>query len=128
VLEDARADPLAAVSGGCAHGLDLAAARVDLVQRSTAEQFTARPGRPEGDARGAQALEVEGMHALGRGDRVHVIEVIAQEADDLRACQFVLANLEAEHYFRNFIALIRMGSGRFPVLFRHFLRCRKNSS
>jgi hypothetical protein len=46
------------------------------------------------------------VHALGRRDRVHVVEVIPQEAHDLRARQVVFADLSDEHKFRNFIALI----------------------
>ena len=65
------------------HRLELAVRRVELAQGGAPQHLVAVPEAPEGQVRGPQPVEVEGVHALGWGVAPHVLEVLGQQGGDL---------------------------------------------
>ena len=82
-LDDVRqqgpARPLAPTRLRRAHRLHLAVLGVDLLERAAAQQAAVAPGRPEGDVGAAQLVEIERVHALGRREPVHVLQVLVEQ-------------------------------------------------
>ena len=51
------------------------------------------PHRPECDLRLREGVEIERVHALGRREPTHVVEVLGEQRADLGAGEIVDANL-----------------------------------
>ncbi len=87
--EHAGTDAPAAGGRAGAHRLDLAVLRVELEQRAAAEQRSAVTRRPDRDARCAERVHVERMHAAGRRRRPHLGEVSRQQRAHVGPAQVV---------------------------------------
>src|SRR5690606_30249374 len=72
-----------------AHGLYLAVRRIELLQCAAAEQQVAVPCTPERDARSAQGVDAERMHALRRRLFMHALQMLANEREHGRMLQVV---------------------------------------
>src|SRR5713101_2310538 len=72
-----------------AHGLHFAMRRRQLLERPAAEQLAVFPHGPEGDVRSAQLGDVQRVDGFGRGELVHVREVLVQQGQDLRPREVV---------------------------------------
>ena len=103
VREERRRDALAPVGRSGAHRLDLGVRNVELPDRA-APHDRAGPvsDRPEGDAGGAERLDVERVLALGRRDRPHVGEVLLEHRGDVGRGRVLDADVHARrlHYAR----------------------------
>ena len=73
--------------------MDLAVNATQLLQCAATQQLAARPRGPESDLRPEQGVEVERMHALGRRNLVHLVQVLRQQGADLCAGEVIDANL-----------------------------------
>ncbi len=82
VLQHSRGRALAQERCGRAHRLDFTVVGRQVFQRAKAGQLLAAPDAPEGDARRAQAGQIERVAALGRGGGGQGGEVFAQEGED----------------------------------------------
>ena len=82
----------------CSHRLDLGLLRIELFQRTTAQQLTIFPSRPERDARLTQRVNVQCMNARRRRVQRHVLQVLLQELLNLRAGQVVGLDVHLKSY------------------------------
>src|SRR5450759_1218053 len=81
------------MQGHGAHRLDLTMTGIQLLDGAATHQLRVLPDTPKCNVRVAQRLETESMNALGGRMQRHTLQVLVQQADNLRAAQIIYANI-----------------------------------
>ena len=89
VHDERAADAAPARGRGGVHRLDLAVPVPRSLSAPTPSSSAVDPVADEGDRRVHERVDVEGVHLLGRAERVHQLEMAAQQRDDVRGPRVV---------------------------------------
>ena len=93
VLQHRTRHTSASMRRGSSHGFDFAVDGTELFQGATPKQLGVRPNSPERDLGLEQRSEIKRMHALGRRELTHAVEVFGEERADFGASEVIDSNL-----------------------------------